>query len=231
MAKTSSRSQRLYVWCVFWSVLISLGVLLGLWQWERAADKRVLIAAREAAPLVESPTDTPQEGSELHLQGVYLARHTLYLDNRIVDGRLGVAVLTPFRDSFSQLWLIQRGFIETGPSRAAPHVETPVGSVTVSGEWQVARPGGPLYGENKEGIRLQQISLTPWESTLPAFTYTGWLHADQGEGVFTPWWEASVMPPSRHLGYAFQWWGLALVAAVVMVLGGYRLHKDRLTGD
>lgn len=231
MTKTSFGSQRLYVWCVFWGVLVSLGIFLGLWQWERAADKRVLLAAREAAPLVKSPTAMPEEGSELHLQGEYLANHTLYLDNRIVDGRLGVAVLTPFRDNFDQLWLIQRGFVETGPSRAAPQANTPEGSVTISGEWQVARSGGPLYGKNKEGLRLQQISLTPWESTLPAFTYTGWLHADQGEGVFAPWWEANVMPPSRHLGYAFQWWGLALAATVVMVLGGRRLRKDSLTKD
>lgn len=231
MKKTSFGSQRLYVWCVFWGVLVLLGIFLGLWQWERAADKRVLLAAREAAPSVKSPLTMPVEGSELHLQGEYLANHTLYLDNRIVDGHLGVAVLTPFRDTSDQLWLIQRGFIETGPSRAVPQADTPEGVVSVSGEWQVARSGGPLYGKNREGLRLQQISLTPWESTLPAFTYAGWLHADQGEGVFTPWWEANVMPPSRHLGYAFQWWGLALAATVVMVLGGRRLRKDSLAKD
>ncbi len=35
------------------------------------------------------------------------------------------------------------------------------------------------------------------------------------------------LPPERHVGYAFQWWGLALAALVVMWLGGRRLAQDR----
>ncbi|WP_430468914.1 hypothetical protein [Vreelandella titanicae] len=34
------------------------------------------------------------------------------------------------------------------------------------------------------------------------------------------------MPPSRHMGYAFQWWGLALAALMVMFIGGYKLRRD-----
>ncbi|GGC85658.1 SURF1-like protein [Vreelandella lutescens] len=203
-----------------------LGLFLGLWQWERADDKRELLAMRDAAPMLVEPEQTPLEGSEVHLRGVYLEQHTLYLDNRIVEGRLGVAVLTPLRDTHGQLWLVQRGFIETGTSRASPSVSTPEGMVEVSGEWQQAHSMGQLYGANQEGVRLQQLSLTPWEAELGAFSHDGWLHATQGTGVFSPWWEANVMPPSRHIGYAFQWWGLALAAFVIMLLGGFRLITD-----
>ena len=41
------------------------------------------------------------------------------------------------------------------------------------------------------------------------------------------WWSPNVMPPSRHVGYAVQWWGLALAALVVMVIGGRRMTRDR----
>jgi cytochrome oxidase assembly protein ShyY1 len=34
------------------------------------------------------------------------------------------------------------------------------------------------------------------------------------------------MPPSRHLGYAVQWWALALTAFMIMLLGGHRLVAD-----
>src|SRR5690554_7974966 len=34
------------------------------------------------------------------------------------------------------------------------------------------------------------------------------------------------MPPSRHVGYAVQWWGLALAALVMMLVGGRRLARD-----
>ncbi|WP_249976719.1 SURF1 family protein [Vreelandella olivaria] len=228
MMKSSPGTGRFYVWCVFWGLLVTLGILLGLWQWERAADKRVLLAERNAAPTMVSPTEMPQEGAKVTLRGQYLPEHTLFLDNRILNGRLGVAVLTPLRDVHGQLWLIQRGFVETGPSRSAPQAVTPAGDVEVSGEWQMEHSGGPLYGENQEGLRLQQLSQAPWINVLGPFDYAGWLHADSGSGVFTPWWTANVMPPSRHIGYAVQWWGLALAAFAVMLVGGYRLRQDSL---
>nr|WP_281442932.1 SURF1 family protein [Halomonas sp. M1] len=228
MMSTSVRLRRFYAWCAFWSLLVALGIFLGLWQWERANDKRVLLDARAAAPALTAPQEMPQDGAMVRLRGEYLPQHTLFLDNRVVEGRLGVAVLTPLRDEHGQVWLIQRGFIETGPSRSAPTAQTPSGSVEVFGEWQTTRPGGPLYGDNQEGLRLQQMSLIPWQETLAPISYQGWLHATEGEGVFIPWWQANVMPPSRHIGYAFQWWGLTLAAFVVMILGGYRMRKDRI---
>lgn len=226
MMKTSVRQGRFYVWCLFWVMLVALGVFLGLWQWERAVDKRAAIAIRESAAELVEPVVSPEPGARLTLRGEYLPDHTLYLDNRILAGRLGVAVLTPLRDDHGQLWLIQRGFLETGPSRESPSASTPEGRVEIKGEWQATQTGGPLYGDNQEGVRLQQLSLTPWESALGTFSYSGWLHASEGDGVLAPWWEANVMPPSRHIGYAFQWWGLALAALVVMLIGGYRLRRD-----
>ncbi|NAO98556.1 MULTISPECIES: SURF1 family protein [Halomonadaceae] len=221
-----SRQWRFYSWYLFWSLLVALGISLGLWQWERADDKRLAIAVRDAAPTLVQPTEQPAQGAQVTLRGQYLAEQTLYLDNRVVDGRVGVAVLTPLRDSFGQLWLVQRGFLATGPRRETPQTTTPSGTVEVIGEWQEVQSGGPLYGENREGARLQQLSLEPWHASLGTFSYPGWLHASEGDGVLIPWWEANVMPPSRHMGYAFQWWGLALAALMVMFIGGYKLRRD-----
>ena len=39
-----------------------LGLLLGLWQWW-AADKRELLAIRDAAPTVVEPIQTPEGGA------------------------------------------------------------------------------------------------------------------------------------------------------------------------
>lgn len=228
MMKTS-RQWRFYSWCLFWSLLVALGIFLGLWQWERADDKRIAIAVRDSAPSLAQPTVSPNQGAEITLQGEYLAEHTLYLDNRIVNGQVGVAVLTPLRDNYGQLWLVQRGFLATGPHREPPQAATPNGKVELTGEWQKVQSGGPLYGDNREGVRLQQLSLEPWGSSLEPFSYAGWLHASEGDGVLIPWWKANIMPPSRHMGYAFQWWGLALAALVVMYVGGLRLRRDTLS--
>ncbi|SDN13490.1 Cytochrome oxidase assembly protein ShyY1 [Vreelandella arcis] len=204
-----------------------LGSFLGAWQWDRADSKQAAAMARANAPALVNPKTLPAQGAELTLNGEYIAESTFFLDNRIVEGRLGVAVLTPLKDQFGHLWLIQRGFVETGTSREPPEVSTPTHPVSLTGEWQEANDDGLLFGPNLEGVRLQRMSLAPWQGVIPAFRYQGWVHADTGDGVFLPWWEANVMPASRHLGYAFQWWGLSLAALITMWLGGRYLYQGR----
>ncbi|MGM0639415.1 MAG: SURF1 family protein [Pseudomonadota bacterium] len=214
--------QRL--WWALWMPLVLLGLGLGLWQWERADEKRDYLAALEAAPHLEAPRQLPPDGSHLTLSGHYLPDQTLFLDNRVLDGRHGVAPLTPLRTDDGRVWLVQRGFLASGAGRETPEVGTPEDRVTLVGRWQVAGKGTPLFGPNREGQRLQRIQLDAWEIR---FAHDGWLHLEQGPGRLAPWWTPSVMPPSRHLGYAVQWWGLALAALVVMVIGGRRLGRDR----
>lgn len=205
---------------------MALGLGLGLWQWQRAADKRELLARYAEAPRLEDPVTMPPDGARVTLSGEYVAEGTLFLDNRTLDGRLGVAALTPLRDDDGRLWLVERGFLATGPSRATPAVATPEGAVTLSGRWQVAGEAAPLFGPNREGRRLQRIALDAWPE-LGGFAHDGWLHLEAGPGHLASWWRPNVLPPSRHLGYALQWWGLALTALVVMILGGRRLARDR----
>lgn len=217
-------------WLLFWSVLVLLGIFLGLWQWERAADKRSYLARLDAAPTLTAPREVPPEGARLILRGHYLPEHTLLLDNRTLEGRLGVAVLTPLRSDDGRVWLVQRGFLATGPNRDSPALETPAGRVHIEGRWQQAIEGPPLFGPNQEGDRLQRIALDAWPPNL-RFAHDGWLHLDSGAGLLDTWWEPSVMPPSRHQGYAVQWWGLALTALVVMIIGGRKLflpEEDRM---
>lgn len=227
--KHSLSRWRRYGWYVFWLLLALLGAFLGAWQWERADTKQVAAALRDNAPALVNPRTAPAEGAELTLNGEYMSEHSFFLDNRILDGRLGVAVLTPLKDRFGHYWLIQRGFVETGTTRAPPSVSTPEQAVTLTGEWQPANDDGLLFGPNVEGTRLQTISLAPWQDVVPEFRYQGWVHAQAGDGVFSTWWQANVMPASRHLAYAFQWWGLALVALITMWVGRRYFHSSRET--
>nr|WP_232230257.1 SURF1 family protein [Halomonas sp. 1513] len=218
--------KRLWWWWLAWSLLVSLGVGLGMWQWERAADKRDFLQRLSEAPQMSAPRETPPEGAGITLRGEFIAEQTYFLDNRIVDGQVGVAALTPLRGDDGRLWLIQRGFVPTGGSRVDPDIETPEGEVALSGQWQTAGETALLFGPNQEGRRLQRLALLPWHDDLGDFAHAGWLHMQHGPGMFTSWWEPNVMPPSRHTGYAIQWWGLALAALAVMLIGGRRLIRD-----
>ncbi|MDT8893788.1 SURF1 family protein [Halomonas sp. I1] len=228
MTRFSTRarsSRRLMVWFGFWACLVILGLGLGLWQWERAADKRDLLARFESAPRLVAPESAPPGGARITVTGEYLQDETLFLDNRIHGERLGVAALTPLRGEDGRLWLVERGFMPMGPSRETPRVSTPTGQVTLQGRWQMAGESAPLFGPNREGKRLQRIDLGAWD--MPGgFAHDGWLHLETGKGHLTSWWRPNVLPPSRHIGYAVQWWGLAITALVVMVVGARRWRRD-----
>ncbi|OBX36484.1 SURF1 family protein [Halomonas elongata] len=165
-------SRRLMLWFGFWACLVVLGLGLGLWQWERAADKRELLARYDSAPRLVAPESAPPDGAWISVSGEFLAKETLFLDNRIHGERLGVAALTPLRGDDGRLWLVERGFLPTGPSRETPRVSTPESRVSVAGRWQVAGDSAPLFGPNREGKRLQHIALDAWEglgdSPMPA---------------------------------------------------------------
>nr|WP_298415303.1 SURF1 family protein [uncultured Halomonas sp.] len=217
--KLSAGVKKKSLWWLGWSLVIALGLVLGNWQWQRADEKRDYLARLEAAPSLTMPERLPPPGAEVTVKGSFLADQTRFLDNRVLDGRVGVAVLTPLIDSDGRYWLIERGFVPSGPERIDPVIETPSGQVEISGQWQAyVEDDALLFGPNQEGRRVQQIDLSVWRENL-SFLHAGWLHQQTGEGHFASWWVPAVMPPSRHLGYAFQWWGLALAASIVMWLG------------
>lgn len=217
--KLASGVKKKSLWWLGWSLLIVLGLILGNWQWQRAEEKRAYLARLEAAPTLTMPAHSPPLGAEILIQGRFLADQTRFLDNRVLNGRVGVAVLTPLVDIDGRYWLIERGFVPSGPERVDPVIETPAGQVEISGRWQAqGEDEALLFGPNQEGNRVQRIDPSVWSDSL-AFAHAGWLHQQTGEGHFASWWVPAVMPPSRHLGYAFQWWGLALAASIVMWLG------------
>ena len=103
-----------------------LGLALGFWQLDRAAQKEALQAAMHAqagkvpwdnaAVLALAAQGRMQESGVLYhpvrLEGTWLPAHTVYLDNRQMDAKVGFFVLTPLRlEPQGQLLVVQRGWI------------------------------------------------------------------------------------------------------------------------
>jgi surfeit locus 1 family protein len=93
-------------------------IALGFWQLVRAEEKSELLAAHQAqqlaAPIsIDELERQPNPAYQrVQLQGFFDARHTLLLDNRTRDGKVGVEVLQPFYDQASGLWLLlNRGWL------------------------------------------------------------------------------------------------------------------------
>ena len=204
------------------------GLLLAHWQWQRAAEKTQLLAQQAATEKLFNPQVSPTNLAKVTLSGRFLGEHTLWLDNRVLDGEVGVAVLTPFVADSGHWWLVQRGFMPTVVDRSVePEVSTPQGPQEISGVWQHLQSGHLVLGDNREGNRLQSITLSPWRAlTQPHFQ--GVLHQNAGEGQLASWWTPSQMPPERHIGYAVQWLLLALLAMVMGVVGYRGLYQGKL---
>ena len=200
--------------------LAVLGGVLANWQWQRAGEKTQLLEKWATTTMLHNPAEVPDNLANVRLTGHFLAEDTLWLDNRILEGQVGVAVLTPFIAETGHWWLIQRGFIPTDVDRRIePDVSTPSGfGLEVRGRWQEVSKGNLVFGENREGNRLQSIELSHWRH-LSQPSFEGVVHQNAGDGHLADWWKPSQMPPERHIAYAVQWLCLALLALVVAVIG------------
>ena len=101
--------------------------------------------------------------------GTWEAAHTVYLDNRQMDGRVGFFVLTPLRlQAIPTVVMVQRGWVGRNfESRATvPEIATPTGPVLVEG--QIAPPPSKLYepGTPGSGRIRQNLDLAQFRAQV-----------------------------------------------------------------
>lgn len=203
---------------------------LGLWQLSRAAEKQALqadIDARTALP----PLDTAALGGSqaphvwmhrrVSLRGHWLDRHTVYLENRQMDGKPGFYVLTPLQlDGAAQVVLVQRGWVQRhfNDRTALPELPPAVGTVQVDG--RIAPPPAKLYAfESREQGKIRQnLDLAGFaqETGLPLAAYSILQTGPQGDGLLRDW-AAIQTGVAKHHGYAFQWFALSGLITVLFI--------------
>ena len=219
-------------------------IALGFWQLERAEEKRELLAAHQAQQLAapisiaELERQSNPAYQRVQLQGFFDARHTLLLDNRTRDGKVGVEVLQPFYDQASGLWLLlNRGWFPRGRSRdQLPEIPALPETLSVAGrsyvysdkvftlaEDDLSQPSWPLRVQRVDMARLGQllgIELAPFE-----------VRAEPGEPLETGAqmvrdWTGSMMTPDRHRAYALQWFAMAAALVILLVLAAWRQRRQ-----
>lgn len=212
---------------------VALTVSLGNWQSARAHAKRDLQARHDAA-LGEAPLRVGRTLLDidsalyrrLEVEGVFDDAHTILLDNRILDGVAGYHVLTPLRVTGSRFaLLVNRGWVAVGPSRERlPLPPTPPGSVRLEGlaadprtryvELADATPQGRVWQNldfaryaERTGLALQPLLLLQTSDTGDELA-RAWPRPDAGVAM--------------HVGYAFQWYGLAATLVVLWLVTNLR---------
>ena len=200
----------------------SLGIYLGFWQLGRAGQKEAMHAAMQAqasqapldaAALAQLPGLAAMLYRPVRVAGNWESVHTVYLDNRQMDGKVGFFVLTPLRlQTSGQVVLVQRGWVGRNfeVRDQAPAVQTPPGLVWVEG--QIAPPPSKLYepGAPGTGLIRQNLDLDRFrsESGLALADFTIRQSGPASDGLRRDW-PAVALGVEKHYGYAFQWFALA----------------------
>ncbi len=220
-----------------------LGILmsLGFWQLDRAEQKQTLLgefrSGGEQAPFQLDESVDSFEGLQYQFAtaaGAYDAERQFLHDNRTHNGVAGYDVLTPLRLVDTELAvLVNRGWIPLGLSRdQLPDLAVSNVEREVLGRIKRSSSQGFRLGEEelRQGwpYRIQHIDIDHLSdelgySLLPVILLLG---TEQADG-FVREWHPLTFGPERNVGYAVQWFGLAL--ALVIIYLAVNIHRVKET--
>ena len=202
-------------------------VSLGFWQLERADDKRSIEASIKQANTGSVELIRKEEGLqskeyyEVRLQGKYLSDKQFIYDNQIVDQVSGYYVLTPYAlEGQSKSILINRGFIPWN-GRRDKLADIVIGQETREIKVQISKPIKRMELKPSEvGIQfpvlIQSIDLQDMadRAKVDFSSVIGLLDASASNGFIRKW-EPYTGSIEKHIGYAVQWFLMALVLAII----------------
>lgn len=222
---------------------------MGLWQLSRAAEKQARQAALDVQS-AKSPLDAagvraaPDPMALLHqrarLRGTWVADQVIFLENRPMDGRMGLIVLMPFvlEGPDRTVLVVQRGWAPRGfeDRTLLPTLDTPTGVVEIEG--RMALPPSDLYalGKPTVGPIRQNLDLPQWrvETGLPLLPITLQQTGPRESGLLRDW-PVVNLGVEKNYGYAVQWFGMASVFVVLYVwfqiIRRFYIHPQNTSHD
>ncbi|GAB3014498.1 SURF1 family protein [Bowmanella dokdonensis] len=211
---------------------------LGVWQLERAEQKRqrsALLAERQQQKSLTLTEVIGQSGDirdfPVQVTGKLDSQRLLLWDNRILSGRVGYEVLAVLETNEGNL-LVNFGWLQAPPYRdLLPQTDLPWGMVTLEGVVVVPQLNPMVRETNEAGWprRVQQPDLDYLQTALDTRLLPFMLQvADTQPFGLENNWKPVVMPAEKHLGYAVQWFGLALACLGVFILAVRRKWRTSL---
>jgi surfeit locus 1 family protein len=225
-------------------VLIASLVSLGRWQLRRAEEKRVLFdsfaAGTDATRLIDLATPSLRRYQHIEASGHYDEARQILIDNMVDAGRAGYFVITPFALTGGGWLLVNRGWVPLGASRAErPAIGVAGGERRIRGRADhMPSPGiqmgtkavlAPPYPVVAAFPSHDEIARLLGESSWTKATDLVLLDSGEPDG-YVRHWSAPGIPPMRHLGYAVQWFALALTLLVIYIVTNLR-HAEGVGRD
>lgn len=215
---------------------VALFVRAGFWQLDRAEQKEHLLTQFEAGQrstidLASSSTDVGRY-QRVRARGRYDAAHQILLDNMPWEsGRPGYRVLTPFELESGEWWLVDRGWVPLGRTRAdLPAIEVGEELRTIHGRIDRFPQPGLRLGEAQptDGNAWPRVLSFPEHATLErelrrtVAERIVRLEASEPDGYQRAFRAPVTVGPGRHIGYAVQWFAFAATAVILFLVLSFR---------
>ena len=212
---------------------VALFVNAGLWQYNKSELKKnqqlQLNKRLEEPPLtLQKPLSDIKNLNykRVKVQGYYNSNYQIFLDNQVDNTAVGYHVLTPLKVQGSkQVVLINRGWIKGLTKRAAPNIKTPNGLQVIEGSISV--PPNRFFTLESPAVKSiiwqpiwQNLDLQRYVKSVPfnIQPFIVRMDAKSDAGGFVRNWPIPGERITKHLGYAYQWFGFALTVIVIYIV-------------
>ena len=216
---------------IFAIIFVPITISLGLWQIERANEKKVIIANYDKL-LVSTPIALQKEQSLENWQpietvGAYQDL-VIYEDNAINSGKAGFKIYHLFQNGDGTFIFVHRGFVERNLIKNnLPRIDTPVGKKNIKGTTLFKQNNTFVKNIEESDIRIiQEFNTSVLIERFPILK-DRYLHpflfnldvrdADKFQPIEKP----VNMTATKHIGYAIQWFGLC-AALIILTIYAYR---------
>jgi surfeit locus 1 family protein len=217
---------------------LALLISLGFWQLDRADEKRAIedqIASANSGDVeIVASNEFLKEKEYYHvrLQGSYIDDKQFIYDNQIVDQISGYYVLTPLvLKGDSKAVLINRGFIPWN-GRRDKLADIDIAGKLTEVKVQISKPVKRMELEASEltgdfPVLIQALDLDEM-STIASLDFASviGLLSPESDNGFVRQWEPYTGSIERHIGYAIQWFLMALVLAFIGIRLALKQRKN-----
>ena len=212
------------------AVLVALMAWAGHWQLDRAAARRAQAAAFTAAdapPVALPAAERAPRYLHVRLEGRYAPEHQVLLDNMTEHGQVGYRVLTPFVTAAGATLLVDRGWVALGQSRERlPDVAVGADLRTVTGRLDLLPRAGLEKPSTGASGWPRVLNYPDWAALgallgTPLYPRLVLLDREQPDGYRRDW-RPEAPAADRNVGYAVQWFALALTLIVLYLVTSFR---------
>lgn len=229
-----------------WPTLVTLALVtltcsLGSWQLDRAEEKAALYASFEAGIRDQGalPVDQLEPGSRpftpVTAYGRFDSQHQVLLDAMMHEGRTGYQVLTPLLRDGQPAVLVNRGWIEAESNRGIlPMLDVAEMERRVTGlAGHLPEPAMRLSGVSTNESGWPRVALYPTREQVekmlgyPVLGTIVFLDANRPDGFLRAW-RPQLVSPEKHLGYAMQWFAMAMALVIIYVVVNLRRPEEEM---